>query len=106
MSRKARRVQASVTASSTEADGSPSSTQEYPDTTAYKRAIHAARALIPSKPEQALRNIRSAHRRYRRVHPRHKRLGYLQEAQALVALGRHEEAEAAKKKARDIESAN
>jgi|GEM_PF-4465826 len=106
MNRKARRAEGSVAASSAESHGSPSSAQEYPDTTAYRQAIHAARALIQSNPEQALRNIQSAHRRYRRVHPRHKRLGYLQEARALQALGRHDEAEAAKKKARDIESAN
>jgi hypothetical protein len=54
----------------------------------------------------ALSRIRRALKRYKKVHPQQRALAHRQEALILERLERHAEATEAKKKAREIESAN
>jgi hypothetical protein len=78
----------------------------YPQTQAFSDAVSSAVRAQEADLARALNKIRRALRRYKKVHPQQRVLAHKQEARILERLGRHAEATEAKKKAREIESAN
>jgi hypothetical protein len=78
----------------------------YPETQAFSDAVVSAVRAAERDLAGALTKIRDALRRYKKVHPLQRALAHRQEARILDRLGRHAEAKEAKKKAREIESAN
>ncbi len=78
----------------------------FPDTQRFVAEVMAATRIEEKNPSRALAKLRRALKRYKKVHPQQRALAHAREARILKRLGRHDEATEAKKKARDIESAN
>ena len=86
------------------AKGRISTQADYPETAAFNRAVRAA--INDKDPARALAKIQRALQKYTRVEPSEKAAAYRQAARLLARLGRDAEAAEAKKKAREVESAN
>jgi hypothetical protein len=78
----------------------------YPDTDAFTQKVLSAHRLAGTEPERALKQIRRALKRYKRVHPSQRSLALKKEAAILEQLGRPAEAAEALKKSHAIQPAD
>ena len=78
----------------------------FPDTQRFVGEVMAATRIEEKNPSRALAKLQRALKRYKKVHPQQRALAHARKARILKRLGRDDEATEAKKKARDIESAN
>jgi hypothetical protein len=78
----------------------------YPDTDAFTQAVLSAHLLAGTDPERALKQIRRALKRYKRVYPSQRSLALKKESAILEQLGRPAEAAEALKKSHAIQPAD
>jgi hypothetical protein len=78
----------------------------YPDTDAFTQKVLSAHRLARTDPERALKQIRRALKRYKRVDPSQRSLALKKEAAILEQLGRPAEAAEALKKSHAIQPAD